>query len=220
MNENAPHTRSFGVKLGKVPLRLWQRLSVVLWLGSLRGQAVSFFDGYPVEPGDVAMVGDSLTAGAEWSEMFPGVPIKNRGFPGDTTRDVLDRIDQVTDGRPAKIFLLVGTNDLFYREEVAEVLETYKEILGKIEANSPATRIYIQSVLPRHPDYREKIVTLNRELKILAENRGHPYVDLYTPFLGPDGGVAPELSNDQLHLLGPGYELWRKSIAHLVRDGD
>ena len=219
MNENAPHARGFGVKLGKISLRLWRWLSVVLWLGPLKEQVVSFFDSYPVEPGDVAMVGDSITAGAEWSEMFPGVPIKNRGFPGDTTKDVLDRIDQVTDGRPAKIFLLVGTNDLFYREEVAEVLETYKEILGRIEADSPTTRIYIQSVLPRHPDYREKIITLNRELKALAEDHGHSYVDLYTPFLGPDGGVAPGLSNDQLHLLGPGYELWRKSIAHLVRGG-
>jgi hypothetical protein len=42
------------------------------------------------------------------------------------------------------------------------------------------------------------------------------WIDLYPRFLAPDGSIRDDLSNDELHLLGPGYDLWRDAIAHHV----
>jgi hypothetical protein len=45
-------------------------------------------------------------------------------------------------------------------------------------------------------------------------------VDLYAAFLDPEtGGIRAELSNDELHLLGPGYALWKEQIEVQVRAG-
>ena len=46
-------------------------------------QKVDFFRHYPIQAGDIVFMGDSLTDGARWDEMFPGVPIKNRGINAD-----------------------------------------------------------------------------------------------------------------------------------------
>src|SRR6185369_6092309 len=52
-------------------------------------EKVSFFTTFG-RHADVVMVGDSITDGADWGEMFPGVSIANRGIDGDTTDGVLE----------------------------------------------------------------------------------------------------------------------------------
>src|SRR3954464_460041 len=42
---------------------------------------------------EVVMIGDSLTDGGEWAELFPQQDIVNRGIDSDTTHGVLARLD-------------------------------------------------------------------------------------------------------------------------------
>ena len=88
----------------------------------------SQFEHLEIQAGDVVFLGDSITEGGAWDELFPGVPVRNRGIGGDTTSGVLDRLDQITRGRPAKVFLKIGTNadrrtdaNLLEREQDHEV---------------------------------------------------------------------------------------------------
>jgi hypothetical protein len=72
---------------------------IAAWvLRPARERLVSFFAANPIAPGQVVFLGDSLTDGARWDELFPGIPVRNRGVPADTTADVLARLDQVTAG--------------------------------------------------------------------------------------------------------------------------
>ena len=80
------------------------------------GQKVDFFRQVPIKPGDIVFVGDSLTEGARWDELFPDKPVINRGINADTVNGVLLRLDDIISGKPAKIFLLIGTNDLTWFE--------------------------------------------------------------------------------------------------------
>jgi hypothetical protein len=41
----------------------------------------------------IAFLGDSITAGGDWASWFPGRDARNLGVPGDTTANVLDRLD-------------------------------------------------------------------------------------------------------------------------------
>ena len=41
--------------------------------------------------GDIVMLGDSITAMGQWSEMFPAADILNRGLGGDTVADIAAR---------------------------------------------------------------------------------------------------------------------------------
>jgi lysophospholipase L1-like esterase len=197
------------------------RLSLMrAFLEGHQARRVSAFEAFPLAPDDVVFLGDSITEGGPWDELFPGVRTRNRGIGGDTTAGVLRRLEQVTRAQPAKVFLLIGTNDLFAGASEAEVVSNIEEILDRVKQESPDTELYLQSVLPRAPDYRERIESLNTRLAEVAGERGAAWVDLYPAFIDPEtDGIRAELSNDELHLLGPGYALWKEQIEGLVRTG-
>ena len=124
--------------------------------------ATTFFAAYPITPDDIVMVGDSITANGHWAEIFPDVPLKNRGVSADMTADLLKRLSQVTDGHPRKAFLLIGTNDIGLGAKWADTLRNYAEILDRFIEETPETRLYIQSVLPREPQNRDKVLALTQ----------------------------------------------------------
>lgn len=106
------------------------------------------------------------------------------------------------------VFLQIGTNDVSSGSLTSEIEARYAEILDRISAESPETLVYIQSLLPRSSDYQQDVVDLNRVLRRLAQGRGLPYIDLYAALVCDDGSICKEYSNDELHLLGPGYVKW------------
>ncbi len=180
----------------------WQRL-------------VSHFEVTPVQAGDVVFLGDSITQGGNWQELFPSTPLRNRGIGGDTTGGVLERLDQVTAGKPSKVFILIGTNDLAFGVSEDEIVNNLGVILERISGGSTDTRIYVQSVLPRADAYQQRVESLNES--VLASLPGSvTFVDLYPHFLSEDGSIRDDLANDELHLMGDGYILWRNLIQEFV----
>src|SRR5262245_19273306 len=128
---------------------------IAAWvLRPARERLVSFFAANPIGAGEIVFLGDSLTDGARWDELFPGARVRNRGVPADTTADVLARLDQVAGAKPAKVFLMIGTNDLGRGASVAETATRYREILARLGRESSGTRLYVQSVLPRGAAFR------------------------------------------------------------------
>ncbi len=178
---------------------------------------VSQFEVLAVAPGSVVFLGDSITEGGSWHELFPGVPVHNRGIGGDVTEGVLERLHQVTVGRPAKVFLKIGTNDLSIGLSEDEIVDNIGEIVDRLHAEAPGVEVHVQSVLPRAASYREPIESLNARLARRMPEHGAFFVDLYPKFVAEDGSIRDELANDELHLLGPGYEIWRDTIDPLVR---
>jgi len=57
-------------------------------------------------PSDIIFIGNSITDGAKWSELFDDPHIKNRVINGDVTTGVMARIDEVISRKRAKIFLI------------------------------------------------------------------------------------------------------------------
>ena len=75
-------------------------------------QRLMHFQSLPQTNGDIIFVGNSITDGGEWSELFNDLKIKNRGISGDVTAGVIHRLDEIARRKPAKVFLQIGTNDL------------------------------------------------------------------------------------------------------------
>ena len=171
--------------------------------------------------GPIVFLGDSITEGGIWSELFPGAPVRNRGIGGDTTRRLLARLDDIHRLAPRRIFLMIGVNDLNAGLPLAETEANLRSLLDDLARNLPWTEVVVQSVLPVDDRWRGRadnagILAINQILKREAASRGLRYVDLQPLFRGPDGQLRRELSNDGIHLLGPGYEIWRQAIAPLV----
>jgi lysophospholipase L1-like esterase len=160
---------------------------------------------YPRTEGDVVFVGDSITAGTPFAEVFG--PYKNRGIGGDTTDGVLARLDEVLRERPDRVFLMVGTNDVAREASTGHTVEKYRQILRRVKAESPGTKVYVESVLPvnhavlqtpvdRNPAIRE----LNSALGQLAGEEGVTFVDLADALGDGMGSLKKEFTTDGLHL--------------------
>ena len=89
----------------------------------------SFFDLHGGHEYDVVFIGDSITDGAEWNELFPSLKIANRGISGDRTDGVLKRMDSIYSTNAKKAFIMIGLNDLLNGAEINSVVENYNSII-------------------------------------------------------------------------------------------
>ena len=84
-------------------------------------QRATLFEVLPTSKKDIIFLGNSITNGGEWAELLGNPHVKNRGISGDRTDGVLDRLHVITKGKPAKIFLLIGINDLSGGRSIEEI---------------------------------------------------------------------------------------------------
>lgn len=184
-------------------------------------QRVTHFRTLPKTQGDIIFLGNSITDGCEWDELMGGGHIRNRGISGDVTAGVIHRLDEVTARKPAKIFLLIGTNDLARSISCDSVVKNIMLIADYVRKEIPATRLFIQSVLPVNAVYKKfgthtsksvQINTVNVLLQQKADEHHYTYINLHDAFCDADGKLDARLTNDGLHLRGEGYLLWK----HLV----
>jgi lysophospholipase L1-like esterase len=176
---------------------------------------VTLFGTLPPMNGGVAFVGDSLTDVGRWSEAYPGLRVRNFGIFGDTTVGLQHRISQVVDARPGTVFLQIGTNDIEYGRSPEAIAANIDGMIDSMTKGIPGVKIYVESLLPRQPEYDAKVRAVNALLKVLAEKRGLTYIDLYSRF-AVDGRLNPRLTSDDIHLSGQGYEIWRDVIRDYV----
>ena len=181
-------------------------------------QRATLFEELPVTSSDIIFLGNSITNGGEWAELFDNPHVKNRGISGDVCMGVYDRLDAVVNGAPAKIFLLIGINDVDRGASADTIVERIGMIVDKIRKDSPSTKIYLQSVLPVSDHYKmfnghtsrwQVVPEINKGLVRLAADRGVKYIDLYSHFIdNTTGKMNIKYTNDGLHLLGKGYKKW------------
>jgi len=188
-------------------------------------QRVTLFKSLPNDKNEIIFLGNSITDGGNWSELFNNVNVKNRGISADVTDGILERLDEVTESKPAKIFIMIGVNDLAFGVTVEQVLNNFQKIIERIQTVSKDTEIYIQSILPVNPDYPkfknhtdkgEQILEVNANLKQLAKNKNVIFIDLYSLFAGPDNKLNPAYTNDGLHLTGSGYLVWKSAVQKYI----
>jgi len=174
-------------------------------------ERVTEFAGLPVMNDGDAFVGDSLTDYGRWAEAYPALRVRNFGIAGDTTVGLQHRLQQVIDAKPSAVYLMIGTNDLEFGRTPAQIAANIEDMLDRLHAGLPGATVYVQSILPRQPEYAGRVVALNALLKAAAEKRGLTYIDLYSHFVA-DGRLDPKLSLNELHLAGEGYARWRSVL--------
>lgn len=182
----------------------------------------SQFNVLPQKEGTIVFLGDSITDGGEWGELFPDSNVINRGINKDTTQGVLERIDTIVDDNPSNIFIMVGINDLDLSVPVETTKRNYKSFIEEIRNKSPNTQIYIQSLFPLNNELNgskvssESIVDLNKYLENLSSEYDNTnFVNLY-PHFQIDNQMDKKYTNDGTHLNGEGYLLWKEQITGFV----
>ncbi|UCH65615.1 MAG: hypothetical protein JSW63_00335 [Ignavibacterium sp.] len=185
----------------------------------------SVFEVLPNNDDEIIFLGNSITAGGIWTELFQNVRIKNRGISGDVTDGILYRLKEVTESNPEKVFIMIGVNDLSKGKSQEYILKNYQRIIDEILNDSPETKIYIQSILPvndefdyfkNHTNKTDSILSLNTSLKTMADERGLIYIDLFSSFINEKLKLNEEYTFDGLHLNGQGYLLWKSIVEKYI----
>jgi lysophospholipase L1-like esterase len=161
---------------------------------------------------EVVMVGDSITEGIDWQELFPKVKMLNRGINGDTSKGVLDRLNEIIDRRPRVVFLMIGINDLRSGMQASAVAANIRLIVDTLRRES--IRLVLQSTLYVTADYNAPLNDRVNELnRLLADFRapGVFCLDLNAR-LAEHGALSSRFSFDGLHLNAAGYLIWKSEI--------
>jgi lysophospholipase L1-like esterase len=184
----------------------------------------SHYETLPQSNSDIIFLGDSLTDLCKWEEVFQNNQIKNRGICGDTTDGVLNRLDNIVESRPQKIFIMIGINDLNRGRSLSDIVNNYKLIFESFKHQIPQTKIFIQSLLPinsqkfQRNKVNDKIIELNEQLQRFAKELSFQYIDLFSAFLDNNNELDEQYTTDGLHLNGKGYLVWKEVIEKDVVD--
>ncbi|WP_207510612.1 GDSL-type esterase/lipase family protein [Longitalea luteola] len=175
------------------------------------------FKNYPDSKKDIIFLGNSITQGVDWAELLQNPNARNRGISGDITYGVLERLHEVTEGQPAKVFILIGINDIQHNIPDSLIVNNYRRIIRQIKAQSPKTKIYFHTLLPvnneftqfkKHYNKDEHIAYVNEGLKKIGAEENITVIDLHPHFLDAAKKLDKRYTMDGLHLNAEGYKVW------------
>ena len=182
-------------------------------------QRIAMFEQEPVVTGRIIFLGNSITEMGNWKKLLNDTTVVNRGIGGDITFGVLKRLDDVIKRQPSKLFLLIGINDIGKDIPDAVIANNIRKIILRVQAESPSTKIYVESILPVNPDVpnfpqhydkQEHVINTNKFIKKVAEETHCPYLNIHDLFTDAQGRLDAKYTKDGLHLTaeGDGYEKW------------
>lgn len=104
------------------------------------------------------MVGDSITyrtyvvklengtKEATWADLL-GIPAYNEGRDGDTSQDVLNRLDELVHSDADCYFVMIGNNDLHAGVRIEQIVGNVETLVRQIRSRT-GKRVVIQAVMP------------------------------------------------------------------------
>ena len=183
---------------------------------------VGQFKYFPKSNQDIIFLGNSIMTYTDWNELLGLKTAKNRGIPGDITFGVLERLDDVIEGKPAKIFILIGINDITRNIPDSVIVNNYKKMITRVKDGSPLTRIYFHTLFPVNDTYvalkgkTAHILNVNKLLSELAKKEKITFINVYPYLLNDKDVLDPRYTFDGLHLNELGYKIWAK----VLKDGN
>ena len=179
----------------------------------------------------IVFIGNSITDMHCWPEAFKTstgeyLPIVNRGNSGTYSTEQSNNLESYINGKPKKVFMMIGTNDIATRGlnfTGEQVLEQIKSMVDRIWMRSPETKIYLYCILKSNYGYRVESTWLHaneliEEYVAKTNSDKLKYVDIYDELTCvADGGVW---SYDKLHLTAAAYEIWCQNICEHLAEGE
>ena len=205
-------------------------VTAVLADGPFRNHRYDSFKVLSVSGDNIVFIGNSITDMHCWPEAFKTstgeyLPIVNRGNSGTYSTEQSDNLESYINGKPKKVFMMIGTNDIATSGGLnfspEQVLAYVKSIVKRIHARSPQTKIYLYSILKNKTGNRVEATWLkaNELTKAYADaTEGVTYIDLYDKLANVANGGA--WSYDNLHLTAGAYQAWCETICEHLAEGE
>ncbi len=172
---------------------------------------------------DALFIGDSRTMGlGEYADLDNAVVFASTGmnvYRLYTLKNELQNQetlleDILAEKQYRRIFFMLGINELGYNFDYT--VARYEEEILKLQAVQPDAEIILEANL--HVTTKrsgedeifnnDNINKMNESIRQIAEKHGFTYVDVNTLFDDESGGLNPEYTYDEVHVLGKYYQQW------------
>jgi lysophospholipase L1-like esterase len=178
---------------------------------------------------DLLFVGDSITEGwgnnAVWQKTYAPLNAANFGIGGDTTENVLWRLQNgEIDGLAPKVaVLLIGTNNFGLEGHAPDaVAKGVTTVVQTLRAKLPKTKVLLLAIFPRDEkpgtENRKRIQKVNEQIAKLDDRKNVRYLDIGAKLSNADGSLSKEVMPDFLHLSEKGYQIWAEAMAPLLKE--
>jgi lysophospholipase L1-like esterase len=178
---------------------------------------------------DLLFLGDSITQGwgnnAVWQKHYAPLNAANFGIGGDTTENVLWRIQngELEGLAPKCVVLLIGTNNFGLEGHAPDaVAKGVAAVVRTLRQKLPTSKVLLLGIFPRdeQPDTggRQAIRKANEQIARLEDRKSVRFLDLGPKFLQPDGKLSKDVAPDFLHLSEKGYGIWADGMGPLLKE--
>lgn len=164
---------------------------------------------------NTVFLGDSITDFYNVNRYFNEYNIVNSGISGNTTKDILNDLDnRVYRYNPSKVVLLIGINNFLYNDDsVDTVVSDIEDITKKINKKIPNCKIYVESIYPINSDWKDKhnsnvpeideikpkIIETNNRLKKICKDNNYEYLDIFKLLRTDEDLLDSDYTDDGLH---------------------
>ena len=189
---------------------------------SYQYRKASLYEELGVQKNNIVFIGSDIADNAELAELFGNRHIINRGIRSEKSTDILTHIERIIEGKPHKIFVQLGTDDLMSGIGAEQIAADVSKMIELVREGSPRTRLYILSIAPvndeeyRLPkgygDLKTKIRESNQSMETICKAKGVTYINVFDVLADTEGNLQKDYTNDGIHLTGEGYLLWRDTI--------
>ena len=174
----------------------------------------------------VVFIGDSITE--FWKnydiELFK-TNFVNRGISGQTTKEILHRFPQdVLNLKPKIVVILAGINDIAENSGPISNQNIFQNVVSMIDmAISSKIEVILCSILPANKfswkpkiTPAEKIIELNRMIKLYSEVNKITYVDFYNVLVDNEKGLDKQYAYDGVHPNNEGYKIMKPLVIDAI----
>lgn len=173
----------------------------------------------------IIFLGDSITECYNLDEHFSDIKLINKGKSGDTTIDILNRLNEsVFMFNPDIVFLLIGTNDLeLLNSRPKQIIKNITKIIKQIKNYNSKITIYLQSIYPvNHPikpfsvgkRTNKDILEINKEIKKI---KLATYLDVASILTDEKGNLNKEFTYDGIHINKNGYNIITNYLSKYIK---
>lgn len=186
---------------------------------------------------DVYFVGDSITRRwgctdpqypdlrDSWNENFFGWNAANFAWGGDTTSNILWRLENgELEGLSPKVFvILAGTNNLGPapgESDAADIARGIKAIIDSLQQKAPDAKIILTAIFPRN-DNRATLPVIrkiNERIARHADDDQIRFLNVNDKLADSEGTLHEGMMMDGLHPARPGYEVWAAGLKPILTE--
>ena len=173
-----------------------------------------------IHKSDIVFLGNSITYVVDWNELL-GLNISNQGVGGETTEQMLKRIDNVLGEEPKHVFIMSGINDLYKGLSVNDIYKTYVELIELLIENQIQpiiqSTLFVSFTERNSKEINHQVTLLNSKLLDYCNSNSVVFLNINELFeIG--GQLNPKLSKDGVHLNSEGYLLWYKKLIPILNE--